>query len=120
MKVHGVEHVALAYPAGRLDEVRAFYIGLLGLTELERPASITTPGAWLSCGSSQLHFSNDPEFNVQVRPHTALMVDDLPALVKLLDERGHKTHRNAPLGGRERYFTWDPFGNKLELVAYPT
>ena len=77
MKIHGIEHVALAFPVGRLDEVRAYYTGLLGLAELPRPASITTPGAWLDCGPVQLHFSNDPAYSAQERPHTGLLVDGM-------------------------------------------
>jgi hypothetical protein len=119
MRVHGIEHVALAYPAGRIDEVRAYYIGLLGLSEIDRPASIATPGVWLDCGAVQLHFSNDPAFNVQERPHTALLVDGLRELVTQLQGKGYTAQQAAPLGGRERFFTWDPFGNKLELVALP-
>jgi len=119
MRIHGIEHLALAYPAGRPDEVRADYTGLLGLPEIARPASITTPGVWLDCGAVQLHFSNDPAFNVQERPHTALFVDGLHDLVSKLQRAGHTMQQAAPLGGRERFFTWDPFGNKLELVALP-
>ena len=117
MKTHGFEHVTLMFPAGRLDAVRDFYSGLLGLPERPRPGSITTPGVWPSCGAVQLHFSDDPTHSPRERPHTALMVDGLAELMEVLMQKGYRTESNAPLGGRERAFPWDPFGNKLEFVS---
>ena len=38
--ITGVDHVQLAMPRGREDAARSFYAGLLGMTELAKPASL--------------------------------------------------------------------------------
>ncbi|CAA9382173.1 MAG: hypothetical protein AVDCRST_MAG03-27 [uncultured Rubrobacteraceae bacterium] len=52
-----LDHVQLVMPAGREDEARAFYAGLLGLDELEKPATLASRGgAWFGLPDGrQLH-----------------------------------------------------------------
>ena len=38
-----------------------FYTGALGLTEVPRPPTFDTPGAWLAIGEQQLHLVGETE-----------------------------------------------------------
>jgi catechol 2,3-dioxygenase-like lactoylglutathione lyase family enzyme len=42
-----------------VDEARAFYAGILGLSEIERP-NVGRPGLWFGCGANELHLSVQP------------------------------------------------------------
>jgi catechol 2,3-dioxygenase-like lactoylglutathione lyase family enzyme len=56
--ITGLDHVQVAAPPGCEAEARAFYGGLLGLPELEKPAALAgRGGAWFACGSQQLQAS---------------------------------------------------------------
>ena len=44
MTVRSIDHVLLAMPAGKEDEARAFYEGVLGIPELTKPANIAVRG----------------------------------------------------------------------------
>jgi catechol 2,3-dioxygenase-like lactoylglutathione lyase family enzyme len=40
MPVRSIDHVLIAMPAGREDEARAFYQGILGLVEKAKPPQL--------------------------------------------------------------------------------
>lgn len=47
----GIDHVQITVPAGAVAEARAFYCGLLGLREVEKPAALRQRGDfWLQAG----------------------------------------------------------------------
>ncbi len=49
IQVLGVDHVQLAMPVGQEDAARHFYTGVLGLSEVEKPAGlIGRGGCWFS------------------------------------------------------------------------
>jgi catechol 2,3-dioxygenase-like lactoylglutathione lyase family enzyme len=49
--------------------------------------------------------------------HFALEVDDLEATRARLAGGGHEIEAARPVGGRERFFVRDPFGNLIEFVT---
>jgi catechol 2,3-dioxygenase-like lactoylglutathione lyase family enzyme len=54
--VVGLDHLQLAMPRGREADARAFYAGILGLTELAKPPNLAVRGGvWFALGSQQLH-----------------------------------------------------------------
>ncbi len=55
MGVVGLDHVQLAIPAGGEDRARWFFGGLLGMTEVPKPANLSSSGCWFTGGSMALH-----------------------------------------------------------------
>lgn len=104
-------------PAGGEDEARWFYGELLGLTEVPKPAPLATRGGcWFFGPGVALHLGADAEFRPARKAHVALLVDDLGGLRSTLDAAGATTKDDdAPIGVR-RFYAFDPFGNRLELV----
>ena len=49
--------------------------------------------------------------------HFALEVDDLEAVRARLAGAGREIEPARPVGGRERFFVRDPFGNLIEFVT---
>jgi catechol 2,3-dioxygenase-like lactoylglutathione lyase family enzyme len=113
--------VQIAAPAGCEQQARAFYGGLLGLPELEKPDVLAARGGcWFACGRQQLHVGVSDAFAPATKAHPALRVRDAETLEALLAElgaAGYETRRDVELPGLGRAFVDDPFGNRIELVA---
>ena len=45
----GIDHVQVAIPAGSADAARAFYVDVLGLAEVPKPAVMATRGECPKC-----------------------------------------------------------------------
>jgi catechol 2,3-dioxygenase-like lactoylglutathione lyase family enzyme len=119
--ITGIDHVQVAAPPGCEAEARGFYGRLLGLTELEKPAPLAARGgAWFACGAQQLHVGVDAGFAPAGKAHPALAVTnaaDLDVLAERLTLAGVPVHWDEELPGIARFYTEDPWGNRLELLA---
>jgi catechol 2,3-dioxygenase-like lactoylglutathione lyase family enzyme len=115
----GLDHVQVAAPPGCEAEARAFYGGLLGLPELEKPPPLAARGgAWFACGAQQLHVGVAPDFVAAAKAHPAFAVDsgrELDALAERLVGAGVTVRWDDAIPGR--FYTEDPWGNRLELVT---
>jgi catechol 2,3-dioxygenase-like lactoylglutathione lyase family enzyme len=111
-----LHHVNVLVPAGRSDEVAAFYADVLGLRRITKPAEGTTGGgAWLEIDErTQLHLSERPEGG-HPDQHFALVVDDFDDVMARLGAAGAPWTEQADLFGGRRGFTRDPAGNRIEL-----
>lgn len=116
MAVIGIDHVQLAIPAGGEDKARAFFVDLLGMREVPKPANLSPSGCWFECGALHLHIGVDHDFRPATKAHPALLVDDLGALREKLEAAGCETRDDEPIEGYQRFFTSDPFGNRIELM----
>ena len=119
-----LDHVQLAAPPGCEDEARGFYGAVLGLAEIEKPPLLATRGGvWFAVGDRQLHVGVDAEFVPARKAHPALRLADRAALDTLagrLAEAGVEVTwaDAAELPGARRFYMHDPWGNRLELIAY--
>jgi catechol 2,3-dioxygenase-like lactoylglutathione lyase family enzyme len=119
MTILAIDHVQLAMPAGKEDEARAFYAGLLELSEMPKPPELAKRGgAWFERGAVKIHLGVEADFRPARKAHPALVVDDLPALLARLREAGVAPVEDA-LAGYPRAFVSDPFGNRIELLGAP-
>lgn len=72
-------------PAGREQEARAFYAGLLGLAEQTKPANLVgRGGCWFALGAVKVHLGVVQDFVSAGKAHPAFIVDDLTKLRKHL------------------------------------
>jgi catechol 2,3-dioxygenase-like lactoylglutathione lyase family enzyme len=112
----GIDHVQLAAPRGCEAEARAFYGGLLGLEELEKPEPLRARGGcWFRAGPHELHVGVEEPFAPARKAHPGLVVDDLGALAERLRAQGIEVTPDETIPGVERAYVADPFGNRLEL-----
>lgn len=73
MTIIAIDHVQLAMPAGREQEARAFYTGLLGLPEIPKPPELAARGgAWFERGTVKLHLGVEKDFRPALRPTSGL------------------------------------------------
>jgi catechol 2,3-dioxygenase-like lactoylglutathione lyase family enzyme len=116
----GLDHVQVAAPVGCEDAARRFYGTLLGLPELEKPEALRPRGGvWFACGSHQLHIGVAEEFTPAAKAHPALgfPTADLDPLAERLAGAGCKVLWDETIPGTRRFFTADPWGNRIELVG---
>jgi catechol 2,3-dioxygenase-like lactoylglutathione lyase family enzyme len=112
----GIDHVQVAAPPGCEAEARAFYGGLLGLEELEKPAPLRARGGcWFRAGAHGLHVGVEEPFAPARKAHPGFVVDDLAALAERLRAQGIDVTPDETIPGVERAHVADPFGNRLEL-----
>ena len=116
-EVIGLDHVQLAMPAGEEVTARAFYSGVLGLTEEPKPANLAgRGGVWFRGGALRLHLGVDSEFRPAVKAHPALLVTGLAEVAGRCLAAGFPPIADEPLEGFDRLYVLDPFGNRIELI----
>lgn len=104
-------------PRGREDEARAFYVGVLGFTEIPKPANLAARGGlWLHSGAADVHLGVEDDFRPAKKAHPALLVDDLAAVRATCQAAGCCVTADEPLEGYDRVYVADPFGNRIELL----
>lgn len=117
MKLTGYDHVNLAIPADQADKARAFYGGILGLTELQRPPTLTRPGTlWFGGDHVTVHLGVEDGFRPARRAHPAFRVEGLEELRLACEAAGHETIIDEDIPGWNRFFVFDPFGNRIECM----
>jgi catechol 2,3-dioxygenase-like lactoylglutathione lyase family enzyme len=115
-----LDHVQIAAPPGCEAEARRFYGGLLGLPEVPKPEPMrVTGGVWFALGAQGLHIGIEADFVPARKAHPAIRVapEALDALAAGLADAGETVSWDERLPGMRRFYTEDPWGNRLELLA---
>jgi catechol 2,3-dioxygenase-like lactoylglutathione lyase family enzyme len=113
--ITGIDHVQLAMPPGREDAARGFYSGVLGLAEVSKPEQLRPGGGvWFAPG---IHLGVEADFHAARKAHPGLSVDDLDGLAARLANEGYEITWDDRWPEVRRFHTFDPFGNRLELLA---
>jgi catechol 2,3-dioxygenase-like lactoylglutathione lyase family enzyme len=116
-RLHGVDHVQVAMPRGEEAAARAFYVGVLGLREVQKPARLAQRGGcWFASGDVSLHLGVEDEFRPARRAHPAFLVEGLADLVARCRAAGAEVIDDDLLETHDRAFVFDPFGNRIELM----
>jgi catechol 2,3-dioxygenase-like lactoylglutathione lyase family enzyme len=116
LAITGIDHVQVAAPAGREEDARAFYGGLLGLEELPKPAALAARGGcWFRAGAQELHVGVEEGFMPARKAHPGLVAADLDSLAGRLRDAGHDVVFDDAIPGARRFHVADPFGNRLEI-----
>ena len=113
-----IDHIQLAMPAGCEDEARAFFVGILGMVEEQKPPALRSRGGcWFRKGRCSVHLGVEDDFRPQRKAHPAFAVHDLDGLARALVRAGHDVIWDQAIPDVRRFYTSDPFGNRLELLA---
>jgi catechol 2,3-dioxygenase-like lactoylglutathione lyase family enzyme len=118
--VLSLDHVQVAAPRGCEREARHFYGDILGLPEIDKPADLRARGGvWFGLGEQQLHIGVEESFAPASKAHPALRVapGKLEGLAQRLQQAGSKVSWDDSLPGSRRFFTEDPWGNRIELIS---
>src|SRR5260221_12545310 len=95
MPILSIDHVQIAIPVASEDRARAFYSGILGFTEIEKPPQMAErKSIWFVAGAGNLHLGLEPDFHPAKRAHPAFGVEVLDAILTACDRAGisHTPH----------------------------
>ena len=115
----GIDHVQITVPTHAVAEARAFYCGLLGLREVEKPVALQGRGGfWLQVGDRQVHVGTEEGVERHTtKAHVAYAVTDLAGWRAGLAAAGVTILDWIPIPGCARFEFRDPFGNRVELIG---
>ena len=117
MTFERLHHVQVLCPPGGEDAARAFYAGVLGMTELAKPATLAARGGcWFRSGGWEIHVSPVPDFVPATRAHPGVLVDDLDGLAATLEAAGRPVRWDPHFPGHRRFYASDDHGNRLEFL----
>ena len=113
-----LDHVQLAMPDGQEHLARAFYSDVLGLTEEPTPANLAARGGvWFRGGGARLHLGVEREFRAarlrRTPPSSFVVSPNWQSGVAMPGSSRSSTNRSP---GFDRFYVFDPFGNRLELL----
>lgn len=115
MRLH---HVQLAIPVGSEDEARSFWVGVLGFEEIAKPPALAKRGgAWFRRGEVEIHCGVEDPFVPARNAHPGIEVSDLDTFAELLTDAGFLVQLDALFIGYRRFYSVDPFGNRLEFLS---
>lgn len=115
-----LHHVQVSCPAGSEEELRAFYVGVLGMVEVIKPPALAARGgAWFRDGSLEIHCGVEEDFRPARKAHPGIAVDDVEGLAAAVAASGAEIRWNEDIPGLRRFHTDDPVGNRLEFQQAP-
>lgn len=108
----------VALPPGGEEECRRFYVDVLGLSEVEKPAALVGRGGlWVRADALEIHLGVEADFRPQRKAHPGILVTDLDALAARLESHAVPIEWDDNFPGMRRFHTHDNNGNRLEFLA---
>jgi catechol 2,3-dioxygenase-like lactoylglutathione lyase family enzyme len=115
-EIKRLDHIQLCVPIGKEEEARAFYSGVLGLKEIEKPETLKANGGlWFEVADIQLHIGTEP-FTENSKRHPAFEVIDLGTVKEYLRQKGVPIKEETAIPGCDRFSFLDPFNNRIEFL----
>jgi catechol 2,3-dioxygenase-like lactoylglutathione lyase family enzyme len=113
-----LHHVNIVVTPGETAQIIGFYVDVLGLTQVAKPAEGTSAGgAWFDIDArTQMHVSERADAVMHDDMHFALVVEDFDAVLARLAATGAEWREQPELFGGRRGSTRDPLGNRIELL----
>ena len=114
----GLHHAQITIPKGAEEEGKHFYCNVLGLQEIEKPASLQGRGGfWLQVGNQEVHVGTEDGFDrLTTKAHLAYEVEDISYWRRILTENNIDILSSVPIPNFERFEFRDPFGNRVEMI----
>ncbi|MEV8597692.1 VOC family protein [Streptomyces sp. NPDC052012] len=115
--ITALDHVQLAAPPGSEDLLRAYYVDVLGMTEIPKaPVLAARGGCWFRVGAVQLHLGIEDAFRPAKKAHPGIRVTGIDAYAARLTRHGAPVTWDDHLPGHRRFYSEDPAGNRLEFL----
>ncbi|HJT76452.1 MAG TPA: VOC family protein [Gemmataceae bacterium] len=101
-----------------VERSRRFYHDLLGLKEIHKPRTFDFVVVWFDLGNQHLHLLLKDRPDTLSPRHFALRVADAQAARRYFQGRGLATEETTPIPGADRFFIYDPDGNRIEVIQW--
>lgn len=74
-------------------------------------------GAWFHKEAVEIHLGVETPFFAAKKAHPGIAVKDIHALAGHLEQQGFSVIWDTALPDRDRFFTTDPVGNRIEFLG---
>lgn len=113
-----IDHVQITIPKGMEEQGIAFYCGVLGLSQIEKPEALKPRGGfWLQAGDRAVHIGTEDGVERRAtKAHVAYRISNLSGWREKLSQHGVVIEEQVPIPGYNRFEFRDPFGNRVELI----
>ena len=121
-----LHHVLLAIPPRSELEARQFWVDIIGFSEIRKPLELEARGGlWLRNGRAEIHLGIEDPFRPARKAHPAFEVTNFTELIQRLHAADYPVFpddfppspSDPGATNRRRFYTEDPFGNRLEFLA---
>ena len=109
-----IDHVSVLITD--VERSRRFYRDVLGLREIAKPRTFSFIVLWFDLGNQQLHLLLKDKPDTRSPRHFALRVTDVQAARNFFREQGIPIEETTLIPGADRFFVYDPDGNRIEIV----
>ena len=116
LQVTQIDHVSVI--TTDVERSRRFYRDVLGLKEIAKPRTFNFVVIWFDLGNQQLHLFLKDQPDTRGPRHFALRVADVQAARRHFEAHGIPTQETTPIPGADRFFIWDPDGNRIEVIQW--
>jgi catechol 2,3-dioxygenase-like lactoylglutathione lyase family enzyme len=113
-----IDHIQLAMPAGGEETARGFFVDLCGMTEIPKPTELAKRGGcWFRSGAVEIHLGVEQDFRPALKAHPALVCASYDVLIARFKAANVSVKEDFEIPGTRRSHIFDPFGNRIELIA---
>ena len=116
IQVTQLDHVSVLVTD--IERSRRYYRDLLGLPEIAKPRTFDFKVLWFDLGNQHLHLLVKEKPDGRSPRHFALRVKDVQAARTYLREKGIATEETTVIPGADRFFIYDPDGNRIEVIQW--
>lgn len=107
----------LAAPPGGERKAREFFVGVLSMEEIPKPGALQSRGGcWFTSGALMIHIGIEEQFRPSAKAHLEILVQDANNVADRLIAAGYETEWDKNLPSYRRFYTADPFGNRIEFL----
>ena len=111
-----IDHVSVLIT--EVERSRRFYGDVLGLREIAKPRTFKFIALWFELGNQQLHLLRKDQPDSRSPRHFALRVEDVRSARQYMHERNVPVEETTLIPGCERFFVYDPDGNRIEVIQW--
>ena len=101
-----------------VERSRRFYKEVMGLPEIPKPRTFDFVVLWFELGDQTLHFLLRDKADTRSPRHFALRVASAEAERAFFRSRGVAIEETTPIPGADRFFIYDPDGNRIEIIEW--
>jgi glyoxylase I family protein len=116
LQITQIDHCSIIIT--NVERSRRFYRDLLGLKEIHKPRTFDFVVVWFDLGNQHLHLLLKDKPDTLSPRHFALRVTDAQGARRYFQEHGLATEETTPIPGADRFFIYDPDGNRIEIIQW--
>lgn len=116
IKFKRLNHIQICIPKNEEEKGRAFYCGILGLKEIEKPERMKINGGfWVEIADIQIHIGTE-NLVAPSKRHPAFEVENLPAIKSYLQAKEITVVEQQNANEFMRFSFFDYWNNRIELM----